>query len=154
MGLERLLLASIVAMWISPCILLPLASSEEIFPEAEGPAAESSDELWLRSGPPPRVVDDNDYGARANGCDDTEVKLRAALPLSLNLSLLRDLLGGACRQEAGCSGCSNRCCKRFRRFLRRGGSTGGSSGWSGYTVAYPKPALLFLMSFLIGINKI
>jgi len=43
MGLERLLLACIVAMWISPSILLPLASSEEIFPEAEGPAAESSD---------------------------------------------------------------------------------------------------------------
>ena len=81
MGLERLLLASIVAMWISPCILLPLASSEEIFPEAEGPAAESSDELCLRFGPPSRVVDVDDYGARANGCDDTEVKLRAALPL-------------------------------------------------------------------------
>ena len=93
MGLERLLLASIVAMWISPCVLLPLASSEEIFPEAEGPAAESSDELWLRSGPPPRVVDDNDYGARANGCDDTEVKLRAALlASSLNRSSLCDLL--------------------------------------------------------------
>ncbi|KAG2553761.1 polygalacturonase-like [Panicum virgatum] len=77
MGLERLLLASIVAMWISPSILLPLASSEEIFLEAEGPAAESSDELWLRSGPPPRVVDVDDYGARANGCDDTEAFLAA-----------------------------------------------------------------------------
>ena len=30
-------------------------------------------------------------------------------------------------------------------------STGGPSGWPGYAVAYPKPALLFLM---IGINKI
>ena len=68
MGLERLLLASIVAMWISPCILLPLASSEEIFPEAEGPAAESSDELCLRFGPPSRVVDVDDYGAVTLRC--------------------------------------------------------------------------------------
>ena len=33
-------------------------------------------------------------------------------------------------------------------------STGGPSGWPGYAVAYPKPALLFLMTSLIGINKI
>ena len=33
-------------------------------------------------------------------------------------------------------------------------NTGGPSGWPSYAVAYPKPALLFLMTFLIGINKI
>ena len=32
--------------------------------------------------------------------------------------------------------------------------TGGSSGWPGYAVAYPKPALLFLMTSLTRINKI
>ena len=32
--------------------------------------------------------------------------------------------------------------------------TGGSNGWPGYAVAYPKPALLFLMTSLTGINKI
>lgn len=80
MGLERLLLASIVAMSIFPCMLLPLANSEEVFPEAEGPTAESSDELWLRSGPPARVFDVEDYGAGADGsCDDTEVRLRGVL---------------------------------------------------------------------------
>ena len=33
-------------------------------------------------------------------------------------------------------------------------TTGGPGGWPGYAVAYPKPALLFLMTFLTGINKI
>ncbi|RCV28166.1 hypothetical protein SETIT_5G383600v2 [Setaria italica] len=77
MGLERLLLASIVAMSIFPRMLLNLANSEKIFPEAEGPTAESSDELWLRSRQPPRVVDVDDYGAEANGCNDTEAFLAA-----------------------------------------------------------------------------
>ncbi|KAF8673765.1 hypothetical protein HU200_048519 [Digitaria exilis] len=77
MGLERLLLASFIAMSIFPCMLLPLADSEQVFPEADAPAAESSDELWLRSGPPPRVVDVDDYGAGSNGCDDTEAFLAA-----------------------------------------------------------------------------
>ena len=31
---------------------------------------------------------------------------------------------------------------------------GGPSGWPGYAVAYPKPALLFLMTSLTRINKI
>ena len=33
-------------------------------------------------------------------------------------------------------------------------ATGGPSGWPGYAVAYPEPALLFLINFLTGINKI
>ena len=33
-------------------------------------------------------------------------------------------------------------------------ATGGPSGWPGYAVAYPKPALLFVMTSLTGINKI
>jgi len=56
------------------------ANSEEVFPEADGPAAENSDELWLRSGPPPRVVDVDDYATGdAGGDDDTEVNLLADL---------------------------------------------------------------------------
>ncbi|TKV97430.2 hypothetical protein SEVIR_9G493100v4 [Setaria viridis] len=78
MGLERLLLAFVVAMWIFPSMLLTPANSEDVFPEADGPTAESSDELRLRSGPPPRVVDVDDYGAGSNGgCDDTEAFLAA-----------------------------------------------------------------------------
>ncbi|CAN6295984.1 unnamed protein product [Urochloa humidicola] len=79
MGLVRLLLASsIVAMWIFPCMLLPLANSEGVFPEADAPTAEIiSDELWLGSRPPPRVVNVDDYGAGANGCDDSEAFLAA-----------------------------------------------------------------------------
>ncbi|KAL6649491.1 hypothetical protein ACP70R_013715 [Stipagrostis hirtigluma subsp. patula] len=82
MGPEKLLLASIVAMSIFP-YMLHRADSEEVFPEpeADGPAAENSsddiDELWLSPGPPPRVVDVDDYGARAAGADDSEAFLAA-----------------------------------------------------------------------------
>jgi hypothetical protein len=86
MAQEELLLVSIVAMWIFPSMLLTPANSEEVFPEADGPTSESSDEPWLRSGPPPRVVNVEDYGAGANGdCDDTEVKLFTFSSLDLEL---------------------------------------------------------------------
>ena len=79
----RLPLASIVAMSIVLCCYILVhhgANSEEVFPEADGPAAENSDELWLRSGPPPRVVDVDDYATGdAGGDDDTEVNLLADL---------------------------------------------------------------------------
>ncbi|CAD6210211.1 unnamed protein product [Miscanthus lutarioriparius] len=77
----RLPLASIVAMSIVLCCYMLVhhgANSEEVFPEADGPAAENSDELWLRSGPPPRVVDVDDYATGdAGGDDDTEAFLAA-----------------------------------------------------------------------------
>jgi hypothetical protein len=110
MDLEiRLLLVSVVAMSIfRPRIVLSLANSEEIFPEAEGPtAAETSDELWFRSGPPPRVFDVDDYGAEANGCNDTEVKLAKSRTSSTHpLGIAR-----CCRFSCGarrflCNGCS------------------------------------------------
>nr|CAB3501577.1 unnamed protein product [Digitaria exilis] len=72
-------------------MLLPLADSEQVFPEADAPAAESSDELWLRSGPPPRVVDVDIYGAESNGCDDTEAFL-AAWSEACNSSDYRSML--------------------------------------------------------------
>ena len=80
MGPARLPLASIVAMLIFVYMLVHHgANSEEVFTEADGPAAENSDELWLRSGPPPRVVDVDDYGAGDAGGDVTEVNLLADL---------------------------------------------------------------------------
>ncbi|XP_062209169.1 polygalacturonase-like [Phragmites australis] len=79
MGPGGLLLASIVAMSIFP-YMLHRANSEDVFSEADGPTAESSDnldELWLSPGPPPRVVDVDEYGARAAGGDDTQAFLGA-----------------------------------------------------------------------------
>ncbi|KAL6867389.1 hypothetical protein ACP4OV_015413 [Aristida adscensionis] len=81
MGPKKLLLASIVAMSIFPHILRH-ASSEELVPEADGPAAAENpddlDELWFSPGPPTRVVDVGDHGAgAAAGGDDTEAFLGA-----------------------------------------------------------------------------
>lgn len=118
MGPARLLLASIVAMSIFLHMLLVHgANSEEVFPEADGPAAESSEELWLRSGPPARVVDVDDYGAgdADDDDDDTEVNPTFSLLVGLGPALLSDcsVTQPSCSATGrsvypGCS--SDRCC--------------------------------------------
>ncbi|WVZ56019.1 hypothetical protein U9M48_006606, partial [Paspalum notatum var. saurae] len=119
MGPSWLLVASIVAMSIFPC-MLRRANSEEAFPEADGPTAAegSDDELWFM---PPRVVDVDDYGARANGSDDTEVKLIGAsllLHFSLSSSLQINLLALRYQEAPGCSvpPVLNPDCRRARAF--------------------------------------
>uniref|UniRef100_A0A0D9VRA2 Pectate lyase superfamily protein domain-containing protein n=1 Tax=Leersia perrieri TaxID=77586 RepID=A0A0D9VRA2_9ORYZ len=86
MGTKKLLPTSISTMTIFLCMFTHI-NAEEAFPfvdgtypsEAEGPTAESSDmdELELNPGPPPRVVDVDDYRERADDDDHTEAFLQA-----------------------------------------------------------------------------
>jgi hypothetical protein len=57
-------------------LLVDGASWDEVSSEADGPAPAEGpdDELWLpRAGPPPRVVNVDDYGAADAGVDAAEV---------------------------------------------------------------------------------
>ncbi|EAY89054.1 hypothetical protein OsI_10538 [Oryza sativa Indica Group] len=87
MGPRKLHLASISALSIFLYVFAHTNSAQAFPvadgtypPEAEGPAAESSDmdeQLELTPGPQPRVVDVDDYRARADAGDHTEAFLQA-----------------------------------------------------------------------------
>lgn len=128
MGPRKLHLASISALSIFLYVFAHTNSAQAFPvadgtypPEAEGPAAESSDmdeQLELTPGPQPRVVDVDDYRARADAGDHTEVN--ETTPTALLSRIARDF----CRNAAPCGKNSlnfpDAADARYRRFFRPG----------------------------------